>query len=450
MSSPFCSTLAQYGPEVKLIGGGTGLQAYFGTDHPLIQHGGAFGVQTPAGQRCVFLEENSWRRDASCSNRVDGMMWGLEAAPNPLPRRVSQNARQVWFAISTEVHNSYWKRPIGDSGVMSLMNYGMHILPNSDFPTVVVKPPQHWGSLAGAFAEEKLWEGKSKGVVYLSSNCRTESERDDFVRRAQHFLDIDSLGECAHNRDWPPRLRTLEYNSDGENLRAIWNNSYQTSSSAIISAYRFRLVLISSICEDYYAEKIEQTLAEGTIPIYLGMPNSHDWDPGIAAGVHPAMIHVQDFDSLAELAAFITSLGADTEEARRRRLRYFEFARNPPTTYPRHAAALMNRTERLDWATWVCRRTHEGDPLRKAEVQHKCRGSWFHYFAELGKDLRKWGCANSSSCAVAGVGGIRNANGDGNAVSTSGWTVGGVSLLVAVPSSLLYAGYLLGRRGRAG
>lgn len=50
---------------------------------------------------------------------------------------------------------------------------------------------------------------------------------------------------------------------------------------------------------------------QGTIPIYLGAPNGHEYDPGLAAGVHPAMIHASDFASLAQLVRHVQQLLAD-------------------------------------------------------------------------------------------------------------------------------------------
>ena len=217
--------------------------------------------------------------------------------------------------------------------------------------------------------------------------------------RYRLHIAFDSVGRCEHNKDWPAISNSLEFDNDGNDIRSKWGHC-GAATEAILSTYHFRIVAISTICDDYFAEKITQTLLAGVIPIYLGMPNSHDWDPGLAAGVHQAMIHVQDFEGLEALALFLTELGADTATARERRLRYFEFARAPPAVYPRHAAALLNRTENLTMKEWICQRTHDGDHLRVAKAQSPCRGAWFEYFEELGKDLRKWGCASASTCVL--------------------------------------------------
>jgi hypothetical protein len=238
----------------------------------------------------------------------------------------------------------------------------------------------------------ELLGAKSQGVLYLSSQCDTESDRDDFVRRAMKFMDIDSIGKCAHNKDWPVRLADAEFDADGTSLRQKWG-AYDHSTGLLTATYKFRLVILSSIFDDYIAEKIRQTLVVGTIPIYLGMPNAHMWDPGLVAGVHPAIIHVTDFVSMAELADHLRDLSLDTEAARSKRARYFEYLEKLPIpTYPQHAAKIKAKwSGENKWLEFICHRTHTGDPNHLATAQGPTRGDWKHYFSSLGKDLTQWG-----------------------------------------------------------
>ena len=41
-------------------------------------------------------------------------------------------------------------------------------------------------------------------VVFVQSNCNSETGRDDFVRELMKHIDVDSYGSCLHNRDFPP------------------------------------------------------------------------------------------------------------------------------------------------------------------------------------------------------------------------------------------------------
>eukprot|EP01052_Picozoa_sp_SAG31_P039518 SAG31_NODE_5496_length_2501_cov_1.820566_2_plen_149_part_00 len=100
----------------------------------------------------------------------------------------------------------------------------------------------------------------------------------------------------------------MEVGDDNKNLRESWGD-YSKGQNTLMQAYKFRLTIPNSLCSDYVTEKLMKCFQYGVIPIYLGSPyNSHDWDPGLAAGVHQAMIHVVDYDSMADLASFIVQV----------------------------------------------------------------------------------------------------------------------------------------------
>lgn len=311
-------------------------------------------VVTTDGLRCV--------PPLPCTDHVDGIIWAPEQTDIwSTPQK--HDARQVWFASSWEADSVFWRRAIGDAAWMTHMNYGrMYGGGTGVFGACLpLDRPPVWKNVA-----PEVFAQKTHGIVYVSSNCVTESRRDSFVWVASRYMDIESVGDCGHNRDWPQRMRSLEYDASGKKLRAEWKN-YGPSTTALLEAYHFRLLIINTLCKEYFAEKIMQTLAACTIPIYLGVPNSHDYDPGIAAGVHPAMIHIQDFSSLRDLAQRVAELGADTEAARQARLRFFEFTKTPPRIYPRHRAKLIQDAYgATTWEGFVCERTHNGDPARHA------------------------------------------------------------------------------------
>jgi hypothetical protein len=386
-----CSAAHHFDPDVKVIR----------DMHKL--HVEKQEIKTRTGKRCAFLSATG----CSAGGQIDGTIWDGTQESDPrsdhADRRNPSNEHEIWFVSASEANAPpYRKRPIGDVDWMAGINYARHYGANADFPRAAVFSKVNtnldvvnrtWTSPNSA-----LLSGKTHWILYLSSNCYAQSERDDFVRRASLFMDIDSVGACAHNKDVPLRLKALEEDSEGNNIRSRWGD-YSAGSRAILGSYHFRLVIISTLCEDYFAEKILQTLDAGVIPIYLGMPNSHDWDPGIAAGVHPALIHVQDFDGLSELAEFVLSLGAHDNDAHRRRLRYFEYQSKPPVVFPRHRERWLNKTGGADlWYDFVCLRAHDGNPRRRIDAQFPCHGSWWQYFKSIGKNLTQWGCTPTRPC----------------------------------------------------
>lgn len=349
-------------------------------------------VSTPTGEICAVVSDTTWCNEMS----LDGVVWnGAEVSAETMPTRTSTNLHQIWLAHSSETHAPpHWPRLIGDSNWMLQMNYAAHYGSNTDFPVDRIPGLTTWPTV-----KRELIESKTQWILYMSSNCATESQRDDFVRRASQYIDISSVGSCFHNTEFPQRLKHLEQDSEGNSLRLTWQD-YGPGLRALLATYRFRIVIISTLCHDYWAdgEKIYQTLEAGVIPVYLGMPNSHDWDPGVAAGVHPAMIHIQDFDGLQELADHLHALGADTEEARRRRKRYFEYQGKAPVTFPRHADTLREKTGGMHWIEYACAKSHHGDPQRSVRPQDPCSGSWWQLLNVLGKNLTRWGCTDSDPC----------------------------------------------------
>lgn len=253
-------------------------------------------ITTHSGRRCV--------PKSPCTDRVDGVVWNANnydtkilGLGKQIPHRDSEHSKEIWFAHASEVDNPNYLRPIGDAEWMADINYAIHHARDPDF---LYGFSNHY---TWSIPDDSVFDAKSNGIVYMSSNCKAASERDSFMWLSSQYLDVDSVGSCQHNREWPERLHSLEYDSEGIDLRSEWG-SYGNAAHKLLTGYHFRLLLISTIYENYFAEKIKQTLAAGTIPIYLDMPNSHDWDPGLASGVHAAMIHIQDVSSIKRACRF--------------------------------------------------------------------------------------------------------------------------------------------------
>ena len=241
-----------------------------------------------------------------------------------------------------------------------------------------------------------------RGVLYLSSNCNAASNRDSFVRiltshMAGRALRVDSVGACLHNREVPDDLVADEFDpTTNRSFRTSWNPRFYPAQVKLTQRYLFRVVAPNSLCEDYVTEKLTVTLHAGSVPIYLGAPNGKLWDPGLATGVHPAMIHAADFDSAAALARHVARV-AHNETLYRRHFEWWAHAAD--MTWPQHLPSLRAKREGTrNFEEYACLKLHthafaEGaGPLRRkhAHVPTNCAGTWEQYFAGLGKDLTKW------------------------------------------------------------
>jgi hypothetical protein len=274
--------------------------------------GGVPGESGPVLQvngACVFVA------DDRCCEQADGLLWDVRFRGNlkysaaRLADLRQANPHQVWIAESTETYQSKLKRPLINPNVMKHMDYVAYwglsadypLLPNYDYRNQVHRDLLAWPGRNVTFqASESLSDllaAKTGGVLYLSSYCTGNrkanfrgSGRDSFVRRMMTYLHVDSLGACLNNAQ-------ADAHDSGTPFRA--------SAADLIAKYKFRVVLPNSLCEDYVVEKFSQTVLHATIPIFLGAPSGKNFDPGLAAGVHPAAIHVADFEGFEQLVEHI-------------------------------------------------------------------------------------------------------------------------------------------------
>uniref|UniRef100_G3UUK2 Fucosyltransferase n=1 Tax=Meleagris gallopavo TaxID=9103 RepID=G3UUK2_MELGA len=133
-------------------------------------------------------------------------------------------------------------------------------------------------------------------LVYVQSDCNAPSDRDSYVRELMCHIEVDSYGECLHNRDLPQYLRNPSAMNDG--------NFYK-----ILAQYKFILAFENAICEDYITEKLWRPLMLGVVPVYFGSPSIIDWLPS-----NKSAILVSSFSHPRELAHYIKTLDQNDRE----------------------------------------------------------------------------------------------------------------------------------------
>ena len=289
------------------------------------------------------------------------------------------------------------RRPINSKSIMNLVNYSIYIGIDADFPFLLFHSvPKLIEPL------ESLLQKKKNHILFLSSNCHSSSGRETFVKSIMKFVDVDSVGDCLHTKDFPTDIRALEIDpSNGRSYRSSWNNKYFNSNLKLLERYKFRLTLPNSICDDYVTEKLMDCFKTATIPIYLGAPNGHNWDMGLIAGVHPAMIHVSDFDGFESLTMHLEAITKNQTLY----MSYFEYLHHKgkwKRNYPKHIEAIKQKRKnaRSD-DEFVCKLTKEAQNQQQKErnltshpkTSHPpkhCRGNWKKYFESMGKNMSRW------------------------------------------------------------
>ena len=118
---------------------------------------------------------------------------------------------------------------------------------------------------------------------------------------------------------------------------------------------------------------------------------------GIIAGVHPAMIHVIDFDSLDSLAKHVEKVSTN----RTLYMLHFEYIKHKKKwehRYPRHIQAIRKkRLDSIDEEGFVCKIVQTQQTRKEKVVKpkiaqhpHHCYGRWDTFLDGIGKNLSVW------------------------------------------------------------
>lgn len=139
---------------------------------------------------------------------------------------------------------------------------------------------------------------KGNQISWLASDCAAPSLRNNFVRALNRYIGVDRSGSCLHNVAQSPPTGANEN---------------------VVASYRFYLSIENSNCKDYITEKLERAFQYGVVPVVDGAPRA-DYEPFIPN--HDSIIHVDDFDSIEDLANYLKSLLKEDDVYYSRHLAY--------------------------------------------------------------------------------------------------------------------------------
>ena len=214
------------------------------------------------------------RRVAADADAIVFHLPTLELATFPEGRRPGQR----WVAWSFESEVNF---PImADAAFMKHFDVIMTHQRSADVWVPYIPPAEH---LFVPPAEKT----ESAPAVYISSNARDRSGREDYVRELMHHVAVDCYGR-------QPGKRRIE------------NDTGRVAKLRTIARYRFTLAFENSIAPDYVTEKFFDPLIAGSVPVVLGAPDVADYAP--APG---SFLDVRDFPDPAALAARLIELSAD-------------------------------------------------------------------------------------------------------------------------------------------
>lgn len=141
---------------------------------------------------------------------------------------------------------------------------------------------------------EKSKEHKTKLVLWIVSNCHTQSKREEYVSELERFVPVDIYGSCG---DFP-------CSRDGGGCLP-----------AISHQYKFYLSFENSLCNDYITEKLFIVMQYDIVPVVFG---GGDYESVAPPGSY---IDANDFESPRALADYLIFLNKNPDKY----LEYFQW-----------------------------------------------------------------------------------------------------------------------------
>ena len=141
-------------------------------------------------------------------------------------------------------------------------------------------------------ANVPLFTNRSHDVAWFVSHCRTQSQREDYVRELRKFIGVDVYGKCGDMSCGDKKNRSPPC------VRDILNDNY-----------RFYLSFENSLCQDYITEKLWNVLGPlkpNVIPVVMGGVNYTSFLPS------KTYIDVRDFKSPEDLAVYLHKVAKNT------------------------------------------------------------------------------------------------------------------------------------------
>jgi hypothetical protein len=129
---------------------------------------------------------------------------------------------------------------------------------------------------------------KTNKVAWFVSNCEARNNRLDYAKNLSQYIEVDIYGKCGTKKC--PR-------SDEDKCFRLLDTKY-----------KFYLAFENSNCVDYITEKFYVNgLGHNILPIVMGA-RKEDYE---RSAPYKSFIHVDDFESPAELAAYLHKLDKD-------------------------------------------------------------------------------------------------------------------------------------------
>jgi hypothetical protein len=128
-------------------------------------------------------------------------------------------------------------------------------------------------------------------VAWFVSNCKTQSQREEYVEALAKYIPVDVYGECG----------SFTCGSRHQNNRSYCDKTLLSDPGS----YKFYLSFENSLCDGYVTEKLWRLLKEDVLQVVMGAVNYSALLP------EQTFLNVADFASPKELSEYLYHLDAD-------------------------------------------------------------------------------------------------------------------------------------------
>uniref|UniRef100_A0A034WP46 Fucosyltransferase n=1 Tax=Bactrocera dorsalis TaxID=27457 RepID=A0A034WP46_BACDO len=142
----------------------------------------------------------------------------------------------------------------------------------------------------------QLWAGKTRMAAWFVSHCETLSKREKLAAALQEHIPVDIYGKSGNF--------SCPYTSN-------------ECDELLDKSYKFYFSFENSLCNDYVTEKLYNAMKRYVIPVVFGGADYSRFVPP------HSVVDAEDFESAAELAAYLRYVATHPEEY----MRYFWWRR---------------------------------------------------------------------------------------------------------------------------
>jgi hypothetical protein len=204
---------------------------------------------------------------------------------------------QKWAMVSLE--QPEYAPLMKDAGYVDKFDWTATYDLESSVPTITISPhftaEQYHEAKVLPFSQKDGF-GEPNAVATFVSNCNNAgaSKRLGMMEELAKHMPVHNYGKCLKNREEP--------NMGGRPGDRAGNKQ------AVLQRYKFYLAFENNKIKDYVSEKVFDGLLGGTLPVYYGADSIDEFMP--VQGM-PAVIKMDDFADMKELAAFLNVLAND-------------------------------------------------------------------------------------------------------------------------------------------